>query len=127
MKKEDGTNNRLLKIYLKMFGFGSIFLITTVPFILGNRLLWQPRNVPTEIMMASLYFTMGIVMISIAKNPTQNKAFIEFLIIANLLHGAVMLFAAKNIYQILFDAVPILLMGGVPLIIYPWELKRFLK
>jgi len=127
MKKEDDIKHRLLKIYLKLFGFASIFLITTVPFIWGNRLLWQPRNLPTEIMMASLYLAMGTVMISTAKNPTQNKAFIDFLIIANLLHGAVMLFAAKNSYQILFDAVPILLMGGVPLIIYPWELKRFLN
>lgn len=118
---------RYLSIYLSVFGFASIFLITTIPIIWGDLLLWHPRNVPTEIMIASIYLAMGIIMILIAKKPLVHKSFIDFLILANLFHALVMLVFSRNFIQVLFDVIPIGLMGLIPLIIYPWQIVNFLR
>jgi len=105
----------------------SVFVITTVPIIFGDVFLWAPRNLPTEIMLASIYLAMGIVMIVVAKNPLGQKSFIDFLIIANLLHGLIMLVAAQHPLQIILDVVPVGAMGLLPLFIYPWGLRNFLR
>jgi hypothetical protein len=118
---------RYLIIYLYIFGFASIFLITTIPIIWGDLFLWQPRNIPTEIMMAGLYLVMGLMMILVAKNPLSQKSFIDFLILANLLHAMIMVVLAQNIYQIILDVIPIGSMGAIPLFIYPWGLRNFLR
>jgi hypothetical protein len=115
-----------LKTYLLVFGFLNIFIVSTVPVIFGDMFLWQPRNLPTEIMMASLYFAMGVVMAFAARNPEKHKAFVDFLIIANGLHAIVMFIAAQNALQILLDVIPIGAMGTLPLLFYPWGLKNFL-
>lgn len=78
-------------------------------------------------MMAVIYLAMGVVIFRSAKEPQKHKAFIDFLILANLLHSAVMFVAAENVLQILFDAVPIGLMGAIPLLIYPWGIRNFLS
>jgi hypothetical protein len=49
------------------------------------------------------------------------------LILANLIHASIMLVFAQNIYHIILDVIPIGLMGGVPLVIYPWGLRNFLR
>lgn len=118
---------KYLQIYLYVFGLASIFLIPTIPIIWGDILLWQPRNLPTEIMIAVIYMAMGVVMVRSAKAPLRHKSFIDFLILANLLHGAVMFVAAENTLQIIFDAIPIGLMGAIPFFVYPWEIRDFLK
>ena len=116
-----------LSIYLYVFGLASIFLITTIPFIWGDLLLWHPRNTPTEIMIAGIYFAMGVVMVLTAKKPSNQKSFIDFLILANLVHALIMIITARNIYQIIFDVIPIGLMGLIPLIVYPWNIRNFLR
>jgi len=121
------SKERYLKYYLYVFGFISIFIITTVPIIFGDLFLWAPRNLPTEVMLASIYLAMGIVMIVVAKNPIGQKSFIDFLIIANLLHAFVMLVTAQHPLQIILDVVPIGAMGLLPLIFYPWGLRNFLR
>jgi cytochrome c biogenesis protein CcdA len=121
------NKEKYLSIYLYVFGFASIFLITTIPIIWGDLLLWQPRNLPTEIMMASIYLAMGIIMVLIAKKPLKHKSFIDFLILSNLFHASVMLVTAHNFYQIIFDFIPIALMGVIPLFLYPWRIKNFLR
>lgn len=118
---------RYLSIYLSVFGFASIFLITTIPIIWGNVLLWHPRNLPNEIMIASIYLAMGIIMILIAKKPLAHKSFIDFLILANLFHALIMLVYSRNFIQVIFDVIPIGLMGLIPLIIYPWQIVNFLR
>ena len=118
---------KYLTIYLYIFGLVSIFLITTIPIIWGDLLLWQPRNLPTEIMMASIYLAMGIIMVLIAKEPLNHKSFIDFVILANLLHALVMLVTAHNLNHIIFDFAPIALMGVIPLLIYPWGIAKFLR
>ncbi|UCF27308.1 MAG: hypothetical protein JSW42_11785 [Chloroflexota bacterium] len=121
------NKEKYLSIYLYVFGLASIFLITTIPFIWGDLLLWHPRNTPTEIMIAGIYFAMGVVMVLTAKKPSNQKSFIDFLILANLVHALIMIITARNIYQIIFDVIPIGLMGLIPLIVYPWNRRNFLR
>ena len=120
------NKTRLLKSYLYIFGFLNIFVVSTIPVIFGDVFLWQPRNLPTEIMMASLYFSMGIVMVFAARNPEKHKAFVDFIITGNTLHALVMLITAQNTIQIMLDVIPIGLMGILPLFFYPWGLRNFL-
>ncbi|UCD41422.1 MAG: hypothetical protein JSV69_12730 [Chloroflexota bacterium] len=121
------NKEKYLSIYLYVFGLASIFLITTIPFIWGDLLLWHPRNTPTEIMIAGIYFAMGVVMVLTAKKPSNQKSFIDFLILANLVHALIMIITARNIYQIIFDVIPIGLMGLIPLIVYPWRRRNFFR
>jgi hypothetical protein len=78
-------------------------------------------------MISVLYFSFGIFMIIASKNPRTHKLFIDFIIFSNLLHALVMLVYITNIYQIIFDVVTIGLMGLIPLLIYPWDIKSFLQ
>lgn len=121
-------NSRRLKNYLYIFGLLNIIVISfAVPLLLGNWLMWQPRNFPVEMMMSVVYLAMGIVMIRIAKDPVPHKAFVDFLVLVNLLHALVMLIYAETIWQILFDVGGIALMGTLPLIFYPWGVRQFLR
>ena len=117
-----------LKYYLLIFGLLNIFIISfTVPILLGDWLLWEPRNFAVEMMMSSIYLAMGIVMVRIAKDPLPHKAFIDFLVIANLGHAFVMLIFSETIWQLLFDVGIIALLGVLPLFFYPWGLRQFLR
>ena len=121
------NKERFLKYYLYVFGFLNVFVVSTVPFLLGDLVLWHPRNLPDELMIAGIYVTMGIVMIAAAPAPGKHKAFIDFLILANLLHAAIMTATARNILQIVVDVVPIGAMGILPLTFYPWGIKNYLR
>ncbi len=121
-------NSRRLKNYLYIFGLLNIFVISfAVPLLFGDWLMWQPRNIPVEMMMSVIYLAMGIVMVRIAKEPLPHKAFIDFLVLANLAHALVMLIYAQTIWQAIFDAGAIALMGALPLLFYPWGLRQFLR
>jgi hypothetical protein len=115
-----------LKAYLYIFGFLNIFIVSTIPVIFGDVFLWEPRNIPTEIMIASLYLAMGVVMVFAARNPEKHKAFVDFLVIANILHALVMVVTAQKMLQIVLDVLPIGAMGILPLVFYPWGLRNFL-
>ena len=52
--------------------------------------------------------------------------FVDFVIVANVLLGAIMVVTAQSTIQILLDAVPILAMGLLPLFFFPWGLRNFL-
>lgn len=119
---------KYLKQYLLIFGLLNIFVISfTVPLLLGDWLLWEPRNFAVEMMMSSIYLAMGIVMVLIARKPLPHKAFIDFLVIANLGHALVMLIFSETIWQLLLDVGVIALMGALPLFFYPWGLRQFLR
>ena len=120
------TKTAYLKTYLYIFGFLNVFVISTVPVVFGDLFLWQPRNIPTEIMMASLYFAMGVIMLFAARNPDEHKAFVDFVVLGNILHALVMLVTAQNTRQIVLDAIPIGAMGIMPLLFYPWGLRNFI-
>lgn len=117
-----------LRRYLYIFGFLNIFVISfTIPLLFGDWLLWQPRNIPVEMMISAIYLALGIVMVRIAKDPLPHKAFIDLIVIANLTHALIMVVYAENLLHILFDAGAIALMGGLPLLFYPWEIRWFLQ
>jgi len=122
------NRKRLLSIYFRIFGILNIFVISfAVPIFFGNQFLWHPRNPPTEMMMSVIYFAMGIIMILCAKNPLRHKSFLDFMIIANLLHAIVMAIYAENLFHIIIDTLSIGAMGLIPLFFYPWGIKNFLK
>jgi hypothetical protein len=119
---------RYLRGYLLIFGLLNIFVISfTIPLLFGDWLLWEPRNQAVEMMMSSIYLAMGIVMMLIARDPLPHKAFIDFLVIANLGHAFVMLIFSETIWQLVFDVGAIALMGALPLFFYPWGLRQFLR
>ena len=119
---------KYLKRYLLIFGLLNIFVISfTIPLLFGDWLLWEPRNLAVEMMMSSIYLAMGIVMVLIARNPLPHKAFIDFLVIANLAQAFVMQIFSENIWHLVFDVGAIALMGALPLVFYPWGLRRFLR
>ena len=118
---------KLLKIYLLVFGVLNIGFLSYMPILFGDILLWQPRNIPVEMMLGSLYFAMGIVMIRVAKYPLKHKGLIDFIILGNLMHAILMIFYAEHILHIILDVGAIGLLGGIPLIIYPWGIRHFLR
>ena len=119
---------QILKYYFWAFGLLNILIISfTVPMLFGDLLLWQPRNVRVEIMIGTIYFAMGVIMIFSASNPLAHKSFLDFVILANILHAFAMAIYAENFLHIVVDALFIGLMGIVPLFFYPWGLKKFLS
>ena len=119
---------RFLKYYFWVFGLLNILIISfAVPLLFGDMFFWEPRNIPDELMISVFYLSMGIVMILSAKNPLAHKSFLDFVIIANILHAFVMVISAKNIFHVVVDSLSIGLMGVLPLLFYPWGLRRFLS
>lgn len=118
---------RYLTFFLRLFGIANLITAFTIPIFFGDLLLWTPRNLPTELMVGSLYFAMGIVMLIAARNPLEHRAFIEFAIIANLLHALVMAVFAEKPIQLVLDVGFIGIMGLVLLALYPWGIKNFLR
>ena len=119
---------RLLGIYLFLGGLTCVFgLSFAIPVYFGDFLLWQPRSLPTELMISSVYFAMGLVMMAAARNAIRHQALVDFLILANLLHAGVMVIYAENWRHLVLDAGAIGLLGALPLFFYPWGLGRFLR
>ena len=120
------NKEKYMKLYLYLFGVLNIFFLSfAVPRFFGF-LMWEPRNIPNEMMMAGIYFSMGIVMVFTARNIKKNKGFIDFIILANAVHAIVMAIYAKNIIHIV-DAGGIGLMAMIPVIVYPWGIRNYLR
>lgn len=126
LKRLTSRRQQLLTYYLYIGGMINIFIVTWLPFALAEWMLWAPRNLPDELMISSIYLAMGIAMIAAARQPDGRKAFVDFLIVANLFHALVMTLMAQHLWQILLDALPIALMGTMPLVFYPWGIQNFL-
>lgn len=116
---------KLLRFDLIFFGVLNIFVIPVLTYFYGDIMLWQPRNIPTEMMMNAIYISMGILMLIVAKNPRNHKGFLDFLILSSIAHALVMLYFTENIFHFL-DVIIMGAMGVIPLILYPWKLKKFL-
>lgn len=114
---------KYLGIYLSIFGIVNMIFLSFAPILLGDLLLWQPRNIPTELMMASLYFALGVIMLRSAKKPLEHKSLIDFVILGNILHSAIMFFTAEHLFHF-GDALIIGIEGILPLFFYPWGLKH---
>jgi len=121
------ARSRWLRRYLVTFGLLNVFVISfTIPLLFGDLLLWQPRNLPIEMMLSTIYLAMGIFMIAASKTPLDHKSFIDFLILANLAHALVRLITARNWWH-LVDVVAIGSQGYLPLSFYPWGLREILR
>lgn len=121
------NREKLLTLYLYIFGFGNIITSFGIPVLFGDSLLWYPRNLPTDLMVGSLYLAMGIIMVLIAKDPQKHKAFIDFVVLGNIFHALIMVFFAQKPSHIYVDAAFIAIMGVVPLFLYPWPLLTILR
>ncbi len=104
-----------------------VIVALAAPLMFRDQLLWNPRNVPDETMISAIYFAMGVVMICAARAPQAHKSLVDFVILANLLHAAVMLVYAERPLHIAVDVSSIGILGAVPLFIYPWGLRSFLR
>lgn len=124
--EENSGKITVLKYYLIIFGLLSLLVFPTVPIIFGDAFLWQPRNLATELMMSIVYFSLGIVMLFSARNPARHQTFVDFVILANVLHAVVMAITAQTTAQYLLDVLPIGIMGLLPLLFYPWGIKNYL-
>ena len=118
---------KYFKVYLFFFGALNVLTAFSIPLLFGNQLLWQPRNLPTDLMVGSLYFALGLVMLLVSKTPMKHKAFVDFIIIGNILHSIIMVVYAQNLSHIVIDVSFIGSMGLIPLVLYPWGLKTFLR
>ena len=121
------SRTQYLSFCLRLFGIANILTAFTIPIFFGDILLWKPRNLPTELMVGSLYFAMGIVMLVAARAPLEHRAFLEFAILGNIFHAVVMVVFAENPAQLIVDVGFIGLMGLILLALYPWEIKNFLR
>ena len=120
------SKEKILKYYLIIFGLLNLTVLSFGVLLFGDLFLWTPRNIPTEIMISSIYFAMGIIMILCSRNPLSHKSFIDFIVVANIFHSIVMFVYAENLMHI-GDALVIGAMGVLPLLFYPWGLRKFLK
>ena len=114
----------LLKYYLLIFGLLNI--VGNAGIYLFEGLLWQPRNFPEELMLSAVYIALGIVMLTAARAPLKHKALIDFVILSSIPHAIIMLIYHQNSFH-LIDVGFIGLLGLVPLLIYPWKYKNFLR
>ncbi len=118
---------KLISVYLAVFGMAQAGSAIAAPFVLGGELMWSPRNLPTDLMISSIYFALGLVMILASRAPLSHKSFIDFVIISSLLHAVVMFVFAQKPLHIYVDAVFMGLNGLIPLVLYPWGLRRILR
>jgi len=116
-----------LSFFLRLFGIANILTAFTIPIFFGDVLLWEPRNLPTELMVGSLYFAMGVVMLVTSRAPIEHRAFLEFAILGNILHAVVMIAFAENPVQLMVDVGFIGLMGFILFALYPWGIRNFLR
>jgi len=116
-----------LSFFLRLFGIANILTFFTIPNFFGDVLLWEPRNLPTELMAGSLYLAMGVVMLVTARIPVEHRAFLEFAILGNILHAVVMIAFAEDPVQLVVDVGFIGLMGFILLALYPWGIRNFLR
>ncbi|MDH5645528.1 MAG: hypothetical protein OEZ01_05945, partial [Candidatus Heimdallarchaeota archaeon] len=62
-----------------------------------------------------------------SKHPENTKSLLDFIIVANILHTLVMLYFSQHPLHIIIDVGGISLIAIIPLLIYPWDRKNFLK
>lgn len=118
------NREKIPKYYLLIFG--SLTIVGNVGIYLFEELLWHPRNLPMELMISAIYISLGIVMLFAVKKPLKHKALVDFIILSNILHTLVMLIYQQSTFHMI-DVVLIGVLGVVPLIIYPWGHRNFLR
>src|SRR3989442_1829470 len=78
------NRERVLKVVLVLVGL--LFLAGVYPIVMY---LWRPGNEsPGDAMMLSLYVTLGVFLLSAARNPSANRSLIAFTAWSSFAHGA---------------------------------------
>jgi hypothetical protein len=121
---------RWLSRFLLTAGVGNIVVHPMLPWFVPQLFFWQPRNIPYEFMIGGIYVALGISMVVASRNPLDHKLFVDFVVLANLFHVAVMIFfsfvhhAVAHLYG---DVIWIGALALLPLVFYPWGVSRFLR
>jgi hypothetical protein len=79
------NREKALKILLVVVG-----LLFTATLIRVVQVLWQSPQVSAEPMLFSLYFTLGILLLLAARNPSEHRSLIAFAAWSSLAHASVM-------------------------------------
>ncbi|MEX2027978.1 MAG: DUF6632 domain-containing protein [Candidatus Curtissbacteria bacterium] len=120
---------KILRQFLYWFGLGNIFVHPILPWFFHQQFFWTPRNIPYEFMIGGMYIAWGIVMVAASKEPLKHKLFIDFTILGNLFHTAVMIFfgIVEQPMHLYGDVLWISALWIIPLLYYPWGIKNFLR
>lgn len=123
------AKEKILGTFFLWAGLANIFLHPVLPWFLPHHFFWTPRNIPYEFMIGGIYIAWGIVMVIASIHPKKNKLFIDFTILGNLFHTAVMVYFGimEQPTHLYGDVLWITALWGVPLLYYPWGVKNFLK
>lgn len=122
-------SERILARFLLIFGLANIFVHPVLPWFLPRLFFWTPRNVPYEFMIGGIYLALGVVMIQASREPLKHKLLVDFIILGNFFHAAVMVFFGillqpSHLYG---DVIWISAQWLIPILYYPWGLKNFLR
>ncbi len=118
-----------LRAYLYLFGLGNVVLHPVLPFLFQEAFFWTPRNRPYEFMIGGIYIAMGIIMILAANAPRKHKLFVDFIILGNFLHAAVMIVFGilEQPAHLYGDVLWISALWVLPLVFYPWGAGKLLR
>ena len=86
---------RALKVVLVLVGL--LFTAAIYPLVTSVRDGWQANKEDALPMMMSLYFTLGIFLLLIARNPSANRRVITFAAWSSFAHAAVMAVMAVHL------------------------------
>ena len=81
--------NREQALKVVMVLVGLLFVAGIYP-ILMSLWHWSPSDDPGDMMMLSLYVTLGILLLLAVRNPAANRSLIAFAAWSSFAHGAVM-------------------------------------
>ena len=113
------NRERILKVVLVIVGL--IFSAGIYPVVSA---LWRAdQSESTEIMMISIYATLGIFLLMAARNPSANRSLIAFTAWSSFAHGAVMAVMAfqsvEERRKLLMAVVPLGIIGAVLVLLAP--------
>ncbi|HDY83612.1 MAG: hypothetical protein DRQ65_03225 [Gammaproteobacteria bacterium] len=108
----DNPAMRRLSIVLVVLGV-SFFALPIIVELLPSLFRWSNPavNMADEHMIVAMYYALGICWIMAAKDPLRHAIIIDYTIIANALHGAVMFY-----YAIVLEGEMAHLWGDVPML-----------
>jgi hypothetical protein len=118
---EEGTmwRERALKVVLVLLGL--LFSAGIYPLTMC---LWQPHKCASaDPMMASLYVTLGILLLIAAQNPSAHRSLIAFAAWSSFAHGTVMAVQAfRNVIprgELLSAVLPLAIIGVALIVLAP--------
>ena len=81
------NRERALKVVMVLVGL--LFVAGIYPIVISLS-HWSPSDDPGDMMMLSLYVTLGVLLLFAVRNPAANRGLIAFAAWSSFAHGAVM-------------------------------------